>query len=182
MLSDHLANKLNPIKTKTLSLLHHVTEQTTSLDNYLVNSIGNSISSSLNNWLLKHPLIAWLFNHPLIGLVSCLLAVILTIRLLVMIYRAIANAIDRLWLWILRSPWLLLRLLFGWSTKTKTDNTTVTNYEVTHNPEQLQEILARLEQIQQQQERIIQDLAQLKQQPLTIEPQQLQLAEKSSQH
>ena len=182
VLSDHLANKLNPIKTKTSSLLHHVTEQTTSLDDYLVNSIGNSVSSSWHNWLLKHPLIAWLFNHPLIGLVSCLLTVILTIRLLVMVYRAIANAIDRLWLWILRSPWLLLRFLFGWSTKATTSNTTVTNYEVTHNPEQLQEILARLEQIQQQQEQIIQDLAQLKQQPLTIEPQQLRLAEKSSQH
>ena len=185
MLSDHLANKFDPIKTKTSSLLHHVTDQTTFLDNYfnyLVNSIGNSISSSWNNWLLQHPLIAWLFNHPLIALVSGFLTVILTIRLLATIYRAIANVIDRLWLWILRSPWLLLRLLFGWSTKASTTNTTVTNYEVTNNPEQLQEILARLEQIQQQQEQIIQDLAQLKQQPLTIKPQQLRLVDKSSQH
>ncbi len=184
VLSDHLADKFNPIKTKTSSLLHHVTDQTTFLDNYLnylVNSIGNSISSSWNNWLLQHPIIAWLFNHPLIGLVSCLLIVILTMRLLATIYRAIANVIDRLWLWILRSPWLLLRFLFGWSTKPTTGNTTVTNYEVTNNPEQLQEILTRLEQIQQQQEQIIQDLAQLKQEPLTIKPQQLQLAEKSSQ-
>ena len=185
MLSDHLTNKLNPIETKTSSLWHHVTDQTTFVDNYLnylVNSISNSISSSLNNWLLQHPLIAWLFNHPLIALVSCLLTVILTIRLLATIYRAIANAIDRLWLWILRLPWLLLKLLFGWSTKPTTASTTVTNYEITNNPEQLQEILARLEQIQQQQKQIIQDLAQLKQQPLTIEPQQFQLADKSSHH
>ncbi len=184
MLSDNLADKLNPIKTKTSSLLHHVTDQTTFLDNYLnylVNSVGNYISSSWNNWLLQHPIIAWLFNHPLIGLISCLLVMILTIRLLATIYRAITNVIDRLWLLILRSPWLLLRFLFGWSTKKTTTNTTVTNYEVTNNPEQLQEILTRLEQIQQQQEQIIQDLAQLKQEPLTIKPQQLQLAEKSSQ-
>ena len=83
-----------------------------------------------------------------------------------------------MWLWILRSPWLLLKFLFGWPAKPATGNTTVTNYEVTNNPEQLQEIIARLDQIQQQQEQIIQDLAQLKQQPLTIEPKQLRLAEK----
>ncbi len=181
MLSDHLADKLNPIKTRTSSLLHNVTETTTSLDNYLLNRIGNSITSSLNNWLIQHPLIAWLFNHPIIALVSFLLTLVLTIRLLGTVYRVIANTIDRMWLWILRSPWLLFKFLFGWSAKpatANTANTTVTNYEVTNNPEQLQEIIARLDQIQQQQEQIIQDLAQLKQQPLTIEPKQLRLAEK----
>lgn len=178
MLSDSLADKLNPLKTQTASWLHQVTEKTTSIDNYLVDSVVNSVGSSINNWLIQHPLIAWLVNHPLITFVGSFLILILIIRLLVTIYRAIADMIDRLWLGILRSPWLLLKLLFGWSAKPVTTESTITNYEVTHNPEQLQEIMVRLDKIQQQQEQIIQDLAQLKQQPRTIETQKLRLVEK----
>ncbi len=178
MLSDSVADKLNPLKSKMSSLLHQATEKTTSIDNYLVNSVGNSINSSWHNWLIQHPFLSWLFNHPLIAFVGSVLTLVLTIRLLVTVYRAIANMIDRMWLWILRSPWLLLKLLFGWEAKSVTADTRITNYEVTNNPEQLQEIMVRLEQIQQQQEQIIRDLAQLKQQPLSIEPKQLRLIEK----
>lgn len=178
MLSDSVADKLNPIRTKTASLLHHVTEKTTSIDNYFFDSISNSVSSSWHNWLLQHPVISWLVNHPLIALISGLLTLILMVRLLATIYRAIANMMDRMWLWILRSPWLLLKFLFGWSPKSTKATTTITNYEVTNNPEQLQEIMARLDQIQQQQEQIIQDLAELKGQPLAIESKQLRLIEK----
>lgn len=178
MLSDSVADKLNPLKTKTSSLLHQVTEKTNNIDNYLVNSIGSSINSSWHNWLIQHPLLSWLFNHPLIAFVGSFLTLVLSIRLFMTVYRAIANMIDRMWLWILRSPWLLLKFLFGWEAKSVKADTTITNYEVTNNPEQLQEIMIRLEQIQQQQEQIIQDLAQLKQQPLSIEPKQLRLIEK----
>lgn len=178
MLSDSLEDKLNPLKNQTSSWLHSFTEKTTSIDNYLFDSVVNSVSSSLNNWLIQHPLVAWLIHHPLITLIVSFVVSVLLIRLLVTIYQAIANMIDRLWLWILRSPWILLKLLFGWSAKPVSTDTTITNYEVTHNPEQLQEIMIRLDKIQQQQSQIIQDLAQLKQQPRTIEVQKLRLIEK----
>ena len=179
MLADNLADKLNPLKAKASSLLNGATEKASSLDDYLVNSIGNSVGSRWDVWLIQHPFFAWLINHPLISLIGSSIAIILTVRLLVTIYRAIANTIDRMWLWILRSPFLLLQLLFGWEVKPKTApaNTTVTNYEVTNNPEQLEEIMTRLDLIQQQQQQIIQDLAQLKQQKLIVEPKTLQLSE-----
>jgi hypothetical protein len=183
---DNLVDRLNPLKTKALSLVHQATEKATSADNYLVERIGNSVGSSIAVWLSQHPLIAWLVSHPVMALLTGLVAIILGVRLLLTIYRAIASTIDRLWLGILRSPWLLLKFLFGWQPKPKTvtSNTTVTNYEVTNDSQQLQEIMTRLDQIQQQQQEIIQDLALLKQQPLTIEPQQLRLVEKkiSNQH
>jgi hypothetical protein len=80
----------------------------------------------------------------------------------------------------LRSPFFLLKFLFGWEKKPQTvnSNTTVTNYQVTNDSQQIQEIIDRLDQIQQQQQEIIQELALLKQQPLTIEPQPLRLVEK----
>ena len=186
MLLDNLANNLSPLKTEALSLVHNATAKVSSWDDYLVEGIGNSVGSRLAVWLTQHPFIAWLVNHPVMAILTGLVVTILVVRLLLTIYRAIASMIDRLWLEILRSPWRLLKFLFGWEAKPKTiaANTTVTNYEVTNDSQQLQEIMTRLEQIQQQQQEIIRDLALLKQQPLTIEPRQLQLAEKkiSNQH
>jgi hypothetical protein len=143
------------------------------IDNYLVDGISNSIGSGITAWLTEHPIIAWFFNHPLLAILISFVVIVLVVRLLLTIYRAIANTIDRLWLGILRSPWRLIKFLFGWEAKSKsvTSNTTVTNYEVTSDSQQLQEIMIRLDQIQQQQQIIIRDLAQLKQQTLTIEPQ-----------
>jgi hypothetical protein len=178
VLSENLADKLDGIKATAASFFLDATDKATSLDDYLVDSIGSSVSNRVDAWLIDHPFISWLVAHPLISLVSSLIAIVLTIRLLVTVYRAIANAIDRIWLQILRSPWLLLKFFFGWETKPKTvaaANTTITNYEVTNNPEYLQEIMIRLEKIQQQQEQLIQDIAMLKQQHQTIEPKQIQL-------
>ena len=122
-------------------------------------------------------------NHPLIALVTSLTVIILTVRLLLTVYNAIASTIDRMWLAILRSPVNLLKFLFGWQPKPKTvdlANTTVTNYEITKDSAQLQEIVTRLDRIQQQQQQIIQDIAELKQQPLTIESQQLIIESKTN--
>jgi hypothetical protein len=143
------------------------------IDNYLVEGISNSIGSGITAWLTEHPIIAWFFNHPLLAILTSFVVIVLVVRLLLTIYRAIANTIDRLWLGILRSPWRLIKFLFGWEAKSKsvTSNTTVTNYEVTSDSQQIEEIMIRLDQIQQQQQIIIRDLAQLKQQTLTIEPQ-----------
>jgi hypothetical protein len=159
------------------SLVNYTIEKASAIDNYLVNGISNSVGSSITAWLTEHPIIAWFVHHPLIAILTSFAVIILLVRLLLTIYRAIANTIDRLWLGILRSPWRLIKLLFGWETKPKsvTANTTVTNYEVTRDTQQLAEIMTRLDQIQQQQQVIIQDLALLKQQTLTIEPQQRRL-------
>ncbi|MBE9048547.1 hypothetical protein IQ255_29910 [Pleurocapsales cyanobacterium LEGE 10410] len=165
MFLEDLADKLSPFETKASSLLQNATEKASSLDNYVLDSISDSIASRLYAWLSQHPFISWLVNHPVISLIGSLITIILTVRLLLTIYRAIANIIDRMWLWILRSPWLLLRFLFGWEAKPEiAPDSTITNYEATNNPEQLQEIVTRLDKIQLQQEQILQELAQLKQQ------------------
>ncbi|MEM7760984.1 MAG: hypothetical protein AAF298_23060 [Cyanobacteria bacterium P01_A01_bin.40] len=179
MLSEILADALNSITTKSSYVLDRFVSSTNSFDDYLVGGVASSIKANWENWLVHHPVIAWICSHPIISLVAGLVGLVLTLRLLATIYRAIANTIDKMWLLILRSPWLLLKLLFGWEKKPKTGNsqTTVTNYQVTSNSEQLQLIIQRLDQIQQQQQRIIQDIAQLKQQPVAMELKQIQLLE-----
>ena len=174
-----LTDKLNAIEEKALSIVDRATDKAFNVDDYIVNSISDTVGIRFSNWLSQHPLIAWLLNHPLIALVISLITAILVVRLVLTIYRAIASIIDRMWLAILRSPFTILKVLFGWEKKPETSiSTTVTNYEVTNDSVKLQEIVTRLDLIQQQQQEIIRELALLKQQPLTIEPQQLRLVEK----
>jgi hypothetical protein len=139
--------------------------------------MGRSITFFLDSWFEQHPFIYWLTQHPIFSLITILILVVLLIRLLVTIYRAIANSIDRLWLWILRSPFLLLKSLFGWEFKSKELKTTntITNYELTTNSEQLQEIITRLDEVQEQQKLILREIAQLKQQPKNVKSKQIEL-------
>ena len=179
VLFPDIAHQFRAIQTITSAYLQqNVIKKAIAMDNYLVDKLGSSFRSYLDSWLATHPVLGWLVNHPVISLCASLIVIVLVIRLLVTIYRAIAGAIDRMWLWILQSPWLLAKFLFGWEAKPKSvsSNMTITNYEVTNNSEHLQEIVARLDKIQQQQERILQDIAQLKQKPKTISPQQIELA------
>jgi hypothetical protein len=177
-------NLLNEFKTNASASLHDAINKATAWDNYLVDSISGSITSSMNNWLEQHPVLAWLFNHPFISLIVGLIIFILIVRLVLTIYRAIATTIDRMWLWILRSPFFLLKFLFGWEVKPKNKipQTTITNYEVTNNPEQLKEIMTCLTKLQQQQEQIVQDIALLKQQlsPVVESKQMMLTPEKQS--
>lgn len=177
MLSD-LADKLSPIQSKASALWQEATDTATSLDDRLLDGIGNSLNYRWKNWLAQHHTLAWLIDHPIISLIAGAIALILIIRLVLTIYRVVANTIDRMWLWILRSPWLLLKFLIGWEAKPKIENPNTlvtTNYQVTADAEQLREIMIRLDKIQQQQEQIMQDLQLLKQQPLTVESQRLLL-------
>ncbi|MEM8828213.1 MAG: hypothetical protein AAGE96_02515 [Cyanobacteria bacterium P01_G01_bin.19] len=150
--------------------------------NRVIDSVGSSLSSRLEFWLTHHPLIHWLFDHALISLLLGFICLIVTVRLFLTIYRTLASAIDQMWLAILRSPFLLLKLLFGWDFKSRKNISSmeITNYEVTHNPQQLEEILNRLEQIQQQQQQIAIDLALLKQKVSSTKPVEIELS--SQQH
>ncbi|MEL6493536.1 MAG: hypothetical protein AAFQ41_00235 [Cyanobacteria bacterium J06623_7] len=179
MLSDNLTDKLNPVGTKAPSWFSEATERASGIDNYLMRSLSDTVEAHTATWLAYHPKIAWLFGHPIIALITGLIAVVLIIRLVLTLYKTIASTIDRIWLAILRSPWTMLKFLFGWSPKSKTisSKTTITNYEVTSDAVKLQEIVTRLDLIQQQQQEIIRELTLLKQQPLAIKP-QLQLTEK----
>jgi CBS domain containing-hemolysin-like protein len=180
---------LNDFKTTASASLHDAINKANTWDNYFVNSISSPITSAMHDWLRQHPVLAWLFNHPFISLIVSLITVILIVRLILTIYRAIATTIDRMWLWILQSPFLLLKFLFGWEVKPKNKiaQTTITNYEVTNNSQQLEEIMTCLAKIQQQQEEILQDIALLKQlSPITkskqimLTPQQLNFRQKKS--
>ena len=148
-----------------------------SLNNHLIDKISGYLYASIDAWLIAHPLLHWLANHIFLSLILGLIFSILIVRLLLTIYYSVASAIDKMWLWVLRSPVRLVKFIFGWEMKPKTNSvsTTITNYEITHNSEQLTEIMARLENIQQQQQQIIEDISLLKRQSIDIQSQKINL-------
>ena len=118
-----------------------------------------AVQYRVDSWLAEHISVLWLLQHPLISIVGFVIALVLFARLLV----AIATLIDRLWLWILRLPITLFQAIF--STEEKAEENlpaTINNYELTSDPEKFEQILRKLNAIEQQQKKILQELAVIK--------------------
>jgi hypothetical protein len=124
---------------------------------YMTDSLQKAISSLLYDWFKEHPLIFWLVTHPLVTLSITFISLFLLWRLL----NAIGSLVDRLWLWILRSPWLVGKSLFRLGKKQVTG--TADSVKELTETEKLTYILTKLEAIEQQQQQIMQELVTLKQ-------------------
>lgn len=116
-------------------------------------------NSLLNNWFANHPLILWLYQHPVIALIMAFVSGVILWRLLAAIAFVITSAIDRVWLWIFRSPILLLKSLVGVSEEMADPE----KLALTINPAQFKQITAQLNKITAQQQLIIQEINTLKQ-------------------
>ena len=112
----------------------------------------------VDSWLAEHVSILWLLQHPVISFVGFVITLVLFARLLV----AIATLIDLLWLWILRLPITIFRAIFKPKDKPQEKIAPTINYELTTNAEKSEQILQKLNAIEQQQKKILQDLATLK--------------------
>jgi hypothetical protein len=105
-----------------------------------------------------------LLQHPLISLISFLSALILLFR----IFNAIAQLLDKLWIWLLKSPIVLFKSLFGFQNK-PTETSLLKSQELSAtNSLQISQIMEKLETIKQQQQQIIREIATLKQQNIKI--------------
>ncbi|MDJ0899263.1 MAG: hypothetical protein QNJ55_10665 [Xenococcus sp. MO_188.B8] len=117
-----------------------------------------AVQYPVDSWLAEHIFILRLLQHPFISIVGFVITLVLFARLLV----AIATVIDRLWLWILRLPITLFEAIFSAGEKPKDNLPATINYELTTNPEKFEQILQKLNAIEQQQQQILQDLAAIK--------------------
>jgi hypothetical protein len=117
-----------------------------------------SVNSLLDSWFEAHPSVLWLIRHPILTIVVLLIGVVLFARLLA----AIASLIDRLWLLLLRSPILLLKSIFRGKPKETEELTQNSGYITIDNSTQLEKIAAQLAIITQQQQKILQEIAELK--------------------
>ena len=117
-----------------------------------------AVQYPIDSWLAEHISVLWLLHHPLISVIGFVIFLVLFARLLV----AIASLIDRLWLWILRLPITLFQAIFTPNEQVKEPVSSTINYELTTNPETFEQILQKLKAIEQQQQKILQELLEIK--------------------
>ena len=117
-----------------------------------------AIQSLVNSWVEKHPFLVWSLQHPIISLVSLFLFIVLLFRL----FAAVTQLLDKLWIWLLKSPILLIRSLFGLKHKPSETKMAVSSSELVLDPAKISQIIQQLETINKQQQQIMSDIAALK--------------------
>lgn len=73
----------------------------------LQGGLQGTLTQPMADWLQAHPLLAWGIDHPLWTLAGLFVVLLLLSGLL----QAIARFTEQIWIWILRSPVLLIQWL-----------------------------------------------------------------------
>jgi hypothetical protein len=130
-------------------------------------SIDRAVSTYINNWLGQHPYLAWSIAHPLPSL-GLLLLLILS---LLGFFKAIGRGVEQIWLFLLKTPFKLLQPLFrgiwGMFLKTLGRGDSIPQsgrYANDEKPsaERIDVIVDRLQVLSQEQERLLKELATLR--------------------
>jgi hypothetical protein len=117
-------NQVTQATEQSLTSLSETTEQakasitemvqgTEHLTGDVADAIQVQLSKMIHNWLAAHPVISWAISHPLQTLGIVLLVVFLLRGLL----KLLAQLIEKVWLLVLKSPFLLGQFLFRGSSK-----------------------------------------------------------------
>jgi hypothetical protein len=128
-------------------------------------SIERAIGNYFSQLVFAHPYLAWTIAHPL-AILGLLLLAIFSLRGL---FQAIGRGIDRVWLFLLTTPFKLLQPIFKgiWSLILSRFGHNNPSREIETptiaNPanDRITVVVARLQQLSQEQDILIQELATL---------------------
>ncbi|MGK7936371.1 MAG: hypothetical protein AB4206_11345 [Xenococcaceae cyanobacterium] len=158
--TDYSSDRFSNLTEKAKTSLEASLNQADNFSGYLISNMQTKFNSLLNDWFVEHPLIFWLYQHPIITLVTTFVVAVILWRLLAAIALLITTAVDKVWLWLFRSPVLFFQSLFGVKEKVPVEPEKL---EITINPAQFQQIMTQLNQITAHQKLIIQEINTLKQ-------------------
>ena len=174
--------------TTTLEKAQDSIEQTWQTAEHIKNTtsvaLQTAITSSVNDWLNQHPaflqifhVIDWGVNHPIISFIILLLGIALIWSMIKAIIRLIETASWSILQIPLKLIWAFLKFSFvsltkfrGFAIKPETDTQTTDKLVILptkpqslnqHKNQRLAEISSRLEKIQQEQQELLQEAAEL---------------------
>jgi hypothetical protein len=127
--------------------------------------IDRLVGNYLTQWLMAHPFLVWMTTHPLSSLGLLLLAIFSLWGL----FKAIGRGIDRVWLFLLTTPFKLLQPIFKgiWSSIRSRFGHNNPSLEIAAptiaHPanERIAAVVDRLQQLSQEQDILLQELATL---------------------
>jgi hypothetical protein len=129
-------------------------------------SIEDAVANYFSQWLVAHPYLAWSLAHPLPSL-GVLLLIIFSLWGLI---KALGRGIEQIWLLLLTTPFKLIQPLFRpiWSSiwsigghnKNSVKQPSLTS-SATPSSEQIERIIDRLQNLNQEQETLLRELSTL---------------------
>lgn len=141
--------------------LEETIQKTEGLSHTLTEGIENGIKGYVTDWMNHHVVLGWLFNHPLLAIALLLISIVLIWGL----FQALGNLIVKSWMSVFLSPVLLVRSLLPkayQSTANTINNRLSSPKSDSEDPkERCNTILHRLNEIKQEQETLLQELAKI---------------------
>lgn len=134
-------------------------------------SIEQAIASYFSNWLSQHVYLAWILAHPLPSLVLLIVGIFLLLGL----FKAIGRGMERVWVFLLKTPFRLLQPLFRliWRSILRLfghNNFSESKLAVQTTPERIESIVDRLQTLAREQELLLGELSTLTATPIRPEP------------
>lgn len=151
-------NSVTDATGKASTSLEDTFQKVGNLNNSIQEATQAAIRSLMNDWLSEHPIMGWLFHHPVMTLVLILVSLLLLFGL----FQAIFRVIEQFWVTLFKSPLLLGKTLLGFRAVNSVEPVHSSGIVSTSGSEQVSQLLARLDQIQQEQKKILQELAALR--------------------
>lgn len=149
-------NRMTEASGKASASLEETLQKVATIKSSVSEATQVAIRSLVNDWLTEHPVIAWLVQHPLMTLLLIVVGIVLVWGL----FQAVFRVIEQFWVAILKSPLFLGKTLLGLRAIKSVEP--VQRSGVGSDSEQVKQILARLDHIQQEQEKILRELAALR--------------------
>jgi hypothetical protein len=118
-------------------------------------SIEDAVGSYFNHWFQEHQLIWWLISNPGWSLVILLLSIALFVGL----FGAIGRGIEQVWIWLLRTPLQIMQSTMSWFWQKLTRQRP--HHLLSAQDRQIDLLVNRLRQIQQEQDKLMKELLQI---------------------
>jgi ElaB/YqjD/DUF883 family membrane-anchored ribosome-binding protein len=151
-------NRMTEASGKASASLEGTLQKVTTIKSSVSEATQVAIRSLVSDWLTEHPVVAWIVQHPLLTL----LLIVVGIVLLWGLFQAVFRVIEEFWVSILKSPLFLGKTLLGLRAMKSVDLGQPSGAFADADSEQVRQILARLDLIQQKQEKILRELAALR--------------------
>lgn len=159
--SVQAVDSINQVSEQAKASLEETIQKIEGLSHTLTEGIENVINNYVTNWMNHHVILAWLLTHPLYSIGIFLVSIVLIWGL----FQALGGLIVKSWMAVLVSPVMLVRSLLPKTVKlTSTANkngflSPKSDSEYTR--ERCKTILHRLNEIKQEQDTLLQELAKI---------------------
>lgn len=154
---NNATDSMTQTAEKTKLALNETVQKAEHLSGVISSSVHDVVATSMQAWMLEHPILSWIITHPLWSIALLVLVLFLCWSLL----GAVAQFTQQAWLALLQSPLKATQLLSRSAFQSFKRADVFSSTELTSQQdvqERLSKIVSRLEVLQQEEEALIREM------------------------